>query len=419
MSASSWHRGRVGNRLVVVIVAVVALIGGGVAVALTTDGSPVTVTISDPSGTADPAAPAGPPSAGAPPASPQPRAETDEHLPRPFAVRTIDVAVTGDVLLHASVYDVALAGGDGAQGFRDMFAPIADEIRGADLALCHLEVPLSPDGGNLSSYPAFNGPPGVATALADTGYDGCSVASNHSLDQGPAGVIDTLQVLDSAGLGHAGMARSVADDTTPRLYEVDGVTVGHVSATYGMNGLVMPPDRQYLVDLIDPLDGVLAEAAAARAAGAEVVVVSMHWGSEYVTEPTATQRTQAEALMASPDVDLVVGHHAHVVQPVERYGDKAVVYGLGNFLSGQQGRFSPGTQDGVIVTVEVEVGPDGVAVGDIGYMPTWVEPGTYRVLPVPAALTDPGLAADRRAALEASLDRTRDAIGAAGVLSSP
>lgn len=396
--------------MVVGLVAALALVVGGVAVAVTVGGDPVEVSVSGGSAaTADDAVrPGDSPSTEA---APQVRDEVLEHPTRPPDIRTIELAVTGDVLLHGSVYDVALAGGDGAAGFRDMFAPVADLIRDADLALCHLEVPLSPDGNDLSTYPAFNGPPGVATALTDTGYEGCSVASNHSLDQGPTGVVDTLDVLDAAGLGHAGMARSAGEDTAPRVYEVEGVRVGHVSATYGLNGFVMPADRQWLVDLIDPLDGVLADAAATRAAGADVVVVSMHWGSEYLTEPTQLQREQAEALMASPDVDLVVGHHAHVVQPVQRYGDKAVVFGLGNFLSGQQGRHTAGTQDGVIVNVDLEVRPDGVAVGEIRYTPTWVEPQTYRVLPVPRALADQSLPADRRAALEASLRRTQTAIG--------
>lgn len=400
--------------MVVGLLLALALVSSGIAVALTVRGTPVTVSVSgehSPPVDVTEAAPT-PPTA----ATPRPRPELVEHRVRPPDVRTVEVAVTGDVLLHGSVYDVALAVGDGAAGFRDMFAPVADLIHDADLALCHLEVPLSPDGDNLSTYPAFNGPPGVASALAAAGYEGCSVASNHSLDQGPAGVVDTLDVLDSVGLGHAGMARSAAEDTAPRVYEVEGVRVGHVSATYGLNGLVMPADRQWLVDLVDPIDGVLAEAAATRAAGADVVVVSMHWGSEYVTEPTPLQREQATALMASPDVDLVVGHHAHVVQPVERHGDKAVVYGLGNFLSGQQGRHTAGTQDGVIVNVDLEVRPGGVTVGEIRYTPTWVEPRTYRVLPVPRTLTDATLPPDRRAALEASLVRTQTAIGPDAVL---
>ncbi len=332
---------------------------------------------------------------------------------RPQQVR---IAVTGDVLLHLPVVNAAT--GPTGRDFAPMLAPIAAVVREADLGLCHLEVPLSRDGSALSGYPVFQGPPEIAAALVSTGYAGCSTASNHSMDKGAAGVRSTLDVLDAAGLGHAGTARSLGEDATPTLYRVAtsagrDVVVAHVSATYGLNGFVVPADQPWLVDPIDPVTAITAEASLARAAGAQVIVVSVHWGEEYQVEPSAYQRAVAAELLASPDVDLIVGHHAHVVQPIERVGDKAVIYGLGNLLSGQGGRHTPGTQDGVVVTVTMSVSGAGeVAVTDIGYVPTWVEPTSYRALPVPASLADPSLSPDRRAALEASLDRTVTAIGA-------
>jgi poly-gamma-glutamate synthesis protein (capsule biosynthesis protein) len=353
------------------------------------------------------------------PEGPQPRPEVAEHPPRPAPVRSLEIVVTGDVLLHESVYRTALAaGGDGEAGFAAMLAPVRDLVADADLALCHLEVPLSRDGTGLAGYPAFRAPPGIAAALAGVGYDGCSTASNHALDRGPDGVVETLDVLDGAGLGHAGTARSPAEAATPQLYEVNGVTVGHVSATYGLNGLAVPADRPWLVRLDEPLDGVLADAAAARAAGADVVVASMHWGAEYRTEPTVTQREQARRLVDSPDVDVVVGHHAHVVQPVERVGDEVVVYGLGNFLSGQGGRHTAGTQDGVVVHLDLEVDRAGARVADVRFTPTWVEPGSYRVLSVVPVLASGDLP-QRRGALEASLARTTAAVGSGATLALP
>jgi poly-gamma-glutamate synthesis protein (capsule biosynthesis protein) len=162
------------------------------------------------------------------------------------------------------------------------------------------------------------------------------------------------------------------------MYRVGEVTVGHLSATWWLNGLRLPPGREFMVQMLDP-GQLLAQAQQMRRSGADVVVVSMHCCVEYVTLPTAHQREVARRLIASPDVDLVVGHHAHVIQPVEQIGDEYILYGLGNFLSGQRSR--PATQDGVIVTVEFALRGDGWAARRVEAYPTWVEGRSYRILP--------------------------------------
>jgi poly-gamma-glutamate synthesis protein (capsule biosynthesis protein) len=184
--------------------------------------------------------------------------------------------------------------------------------------------------------------------------------------------------------------------------------VAHLSYAYGFNGFVRPAGKEWLVNDIDPAR-VLADAEAARAAGAELVVVSLHWGNEYVHDVVAAQQSVADALAAVPGaVDLVVGHHAHVVQPISKVGSMWVVWGMGNLLSNN----SPGcctteASDGVVVTVTIgDTAPGGpVGVTDIAFTPTWNERTTFRVLPAEQTLTagaDPALAAD----LQASLDRT-------------
>ncbi|HEX2023588.1 MAG TPA: CapA family protein, partial [Acidimicrobiales bacterium] len=124
---------------------------------------------------------------------------------------TFTIAASGDFLAHRPV--VARAAGYGrtsgqAYDFRPMLAAVEPVVSAADLAICHLETPLSPDGRDLSGFPTFNVPGDLATAIAAAGYDTCSLASNHSLDRGPAGVAATLGVLDAAGIGHAGTART-------------------------------------------------------------------------------------------------------------------------------------------------------------------------------------------------------------------
>jgi poly-gamma-glutamate capsule biosynthesis protein CapA/YwtB (metallophosphatase superfamily) len=350
------------------------------------------------------------------------RAEIERRTPPPPpppVPRSFTLAVSGDVLPHQPV--VARAATGAGYDFEPMFAPIRPVVSSPDLALCHLEVPLSPDGQDLGGYPSFNVPSELASALAATGYDGCSTASNHSLDRHLGGVVATLDVLDGAGLGHAGTARSAEEDDAVVTYEVGGVRVAHLSATYGLNGRPLPTEAPWAVDLIDP--GVLlADAARARASGAEFVVVSLHWGVEYQTAPTEEQRVLAGQLLASPDIDLLVGHHAHVVQPIEWIGDELVIYGLGNSLSNQSSGCCPeATQDGMVVTVTVEEdlagGPPGsLRVRDVLVTPTWVERSTYRILPVTQVLADPALDPGLRAELEASRSRTTEAVGPAVIV---
>jgi len=232
----------------------------------------------------------------------------------------------------------ALYGGEVGEpfDFRPMFDPMRPVVEAADLALCHMEVPTAPDG-RLTSYPSFGAPGQVMDGLAHAGYDGCSTASNHSLDRGYPGVVRTLEELDRVGLGHSGTARGPWE-TGPRVYSLRAgtstVEVAHLSYAYGFNGYRLPADAPWAANQIDP-DRIRADAAAARAAGAELVVVSLHWGTEYQHQPDAFQRSTAEAILPGSEIDLVIGHHAHVVQPIEMVHGRYVVWGLGNQLSNQ------------------------------------------------------------------------------------
>jgi poly-gamma-glutamate capsule biosynthesis protein CapA/YwtB (metallophosphatase superfamily) len=344
-----------------------------------------------------------------PPAAPTPA------VSKP-APRTFTLAFTGDVLSHQAVTRQAAAnaarvGGRGYD-YRPMFAAVRPLISAADLAICHLETPLSRDNANLGGFPLFNVPFELAAALADAGYDGCSTASNHALDARADGVAATLEHLDRVQIGHAGTARSPEEAATPRLYRVQGVTVGHLSYTYGLNGIPLPPEQPWLVNLIDA-NRILADAGAARAAGAEFVVVSLHWGVEYRSSPTPEQSALAHQLLASPDIDLIVGHHAHVVQPVERIGAEYVVYGLGNFLSNQSAACcTAAAQDGIIIEARVTEGTkrNAFTVETLTFTPTRVDRSDFRIVPVALALDDPNLDSTLRAELGASWHRTTQVV---------
>jgi poly-gamma-glutamate capsule biosynthesis protein CapA/YwtB (metallophosphatase superfamily) len=320
---------------------------------------------------------------------------------------------SGDVLPHRSVVERARAYGARSgrrYDFRPMFAAIRPIVSAADLAVCHLETPLSPSGRQLSGYPAFNAPPQLAAAIRHAGYDACSTASNHSLDRGAPGVAGTLRVLDKAGLRHAGMARRPRE-ARPTILTVRGIRVALLSYTYGLNGFRLPRGRPWLVNLLSP-SRILADAKAARRAGSQFTVVFLHWGQEYRPAPTQAQRELARKLLADPSVDLIVGHHAHVVQPVRRIHGKWVAFGLGNSLSAQSAACCPAaTQDGVLLQVVLVRKADHYVVGDVRYTPTWVEHPSYRIHPVGQALAGGSASPAMRAALRASLHRTTTAVG--------
>jgi poly-gamma-glutamate synthesis protein (capsule biosynthesis protein) len=324
--------------------------------------------------------------------------------------REATIAFAGDVLIHSGVWEAADTGN--GYDFSPMLAPIAPQLSAADLAICHLEVTLGRPEDPLSSYPRFRAPPALATDLAEAGFDGCSVASNHALDFGEQGVAATLDAFDQVGIDHAGTARSPEESAQPARYEADGIRVAQLSYAYGFNGFIRPTGKEWLVDQIDPAL-ILADAQAARAAGAELVIVSLHWGNEYTHDVVAAQQVVADAIAAVPGaVDLIVGHHAHVVQPISKVGDLWVVWGMGNMLSNNTPRCCRDeATDGVVVTVTVGdvAGSGSVGVKGIAFTPTWNERTTFRVLPAAdalASLVDPALAAD----LRASFARTAESV---------
>ncbi len=318
------------------------------------------------------------------------------------------------MLLHESLHQQAArdaqAAGRTGYYFDPIFAAVRPVVSAADLAICHLETPLGPPTGPFTGYPLFQVPPQIAATLGRLGYDSCSTASNHTIDAGTAGVYRTLDALDAAGVRHAGSHRSAAEAATPTILNVRGVRVGHLAYTFSLNGLRRPADKPWLVDELSAT-AILAEARRAREAGAQIVIVSLHWGTEYDHRPDGMQRALARQLIGSPDVDLILGHHAHVVQPLERIGDKWVVFGMGNQVAWQNQ--AEDTRDGLMVRMTFrQVTPGHWRVVSAEALPTymWLA-NPARLVYVPAALDDPAtppavrsacLAARRRIAAAAT-----------------
>jgi poly-gamma-glutamate synthesis protein (capsule biosynthesis protein) len=281
---------------------------------------------------------------GAAVATAEPAREDAESSPTPPPPEeaTFTIVAGGDVLPHDTVNRYASE--TGVVDFVPLMAAVEPWIAGGDLAICNMEVPLAPPGTTPSGYPMFGAPTELAADLAALGWDGCSTGTNHALDRRYAGLVHTLDTFDAVGLGHDGTARSQAEADAPQLYRLERagqtITVAQIGATWGTNGIPIPADAPWAVDLLDA-ERIVAQATAAREAGADLVVATLHWGVEYRAEPTDDQVALAQALAASGRVDLVIGKHAHVPQPMDRLAGGPdgsgmwVAYGLGNFISNQ------------------------------------------------------------------------------------
>ncbi len=329
--------------------------------------------------------------------------------------------MAGDLLWHNSVWqsaraDAAATGrGRGGFDFDPMFAAVRPLVEAADVALCHEEVPFALPGRPLQSYPVFAAPPEVAPWLASMGFDGCTTASNHSVDQGWEGLAHTADLLDSNGVAPIGTFRSAAERRRPVVLTTDqGVRVGVVAGAYGLNGFPLPEGRPWAVSLWDA-DNLLAQAHRARATGADIVVVHLHGGTEYDHLPNADQVALVERLTRSPDVDLVLGEHAHVVQPITKVNGTWVVYGMGNLVA-QQETTRPDTYEGIAVRFGFRERPDGTfAVATAAYVPlTWNVFGAAGPIRVRRVVDDLAAGVGDRTHLLAVRDAVRDAVNALG-----
>lgn len=353
-----------------------------------------------------------------------PQSATTEAKPEPAPSRTATVVMSGDLLWHSGLWETAASVGARTgrlpYDFSDLFAGMRPVIEGADLAICHEEVPLSPDDQTPSGYPVFGAPQEVAPAIAETGWDLCTTSSNHSIDRGFAGIETTLREFDEVGLLHTGTFRSPEEREIPAIYTTaGGVRIAVVSGTYSTNGIPLPEGREWSVAMLDAAD-MIARAEAARAAGADVVLAAVHAGEEYVAEPNAQQIELAEALTASDAIDLVYGHHVHVVQPWAIVNGKWVVYGLGNMIATPPADYRRSHEGVTARFTFVEQPGGGFAVARAQYIPTLMDSywaGQTPVLRhVTAALgAGDGVASD----LETARAVTHDVVFSLGVPEAP
>lgn len=340
---------------------------------------------------------------------------------------TIRLAGVGDVMVHQSVKHTARANDDKGpeggnnKGWNLLFEDVADVLHVADVSFANLETPLveptTSDPWFLQSgaFPLFKAPPELAAALKWANFHVVSVANNHSLDQGEKGIASTLDAVRKAGLIPigAGHTRELAEG--PEILTVKGVRIGFLGAT----GFLNIPTR---FDSDEPQVAVLTDgnltAACQRVkelkGRVDLVVMSVHWGEEEMTTPREREVRHARALCEA-GVDVILGHHPHVLQPIEVFDAKdgrrcVIAYSLGNFVTGNPKNT---WRSSAILLVEAARGPEGrVLLTTYGYVPTWCTNdftakrvyNTERMIRnAQTALGDPSLTAAQRGNAQANL----------------
>lgn len=274
---------------------------------------------------------------------------------------------------HQGQLDAARHGGE--YDFTDCFSAIAPQVKAADFAAINFETTMGDT--RYTGYPCFCTPPAYASALKDAGFDLFLTANNHTLDRHDRGLRRTISLLDQMDIPHIGTYNNKEhrDSVLPFVANINGIKVGFLNYTYGTNGITLKTDA--IVDYIDTAL-ISRDIIATRKAGAELVAVAMHWGDEYHLLPNATQKQLADFLMRK-GVDMVIGGHPHVIQPMEmRTGadgrNQLLIYSLGNFISNMK---TTDTRGGAMASVHISRGDDGKArVDSASYTLVFTEPPT-------------------------------------------
>ncbi|MDW0116884.1 CapA family protein [Sporosarcina thermotolerans] len=274
----------------------------------------------------------------------------------------ITVGMIGDILLHHPLYTY--------DNYDASFSAVKDKMTGIDFLIANQE---SLPGGvelGLSGYPRFNSPKHIIRDLKANGVDLLSIANNHTMDKSERGLLNAINYMNEYGMPYIGAYESAEDRNEKRIFDVKGIRVGVLNYTYGLNGLPVPRGKDYMVSLIDREQMEIDIREIRKET--DVTVVSIHWGNEYALQPSEYQQELADWL-AAQQVDIVFGHHPHVLQPYAEIGKTKIFYSLGNFYSAQQ---FDSTYIGGIAEVTVSKGQYAarsfVEVGNSTFYPTAV-----------------------------------------------
>ena len=256
--------------------------------------------------------------------------ETKEVKKEKVKEEKLSLVMVGDALLHSSLYNDAYQ--NGTYNFSPQLELIKPIVQNYDLAFYNQESILGGTSLGLSSYPTFNSPQEFGDAMVDAGFNLVSLANNHTMDKGVKAIESSCNYWKTKDVLTAGSYCSGEEADNIQVKEKNGIKYALLAYTYGTNGISVPQDKPYLVNLYSD-EKAKADIEKVRDK-VDLLIVSMHWGTEYRSEPTDEQKREAEYL-SSLGVDIIIGTHPHVIEPITYIGNTLVIYSLGNFISAQ------------------------------------------------------------------------------------
>lgn len=283
----------------------------------------------------------------------------------------------GDVMCHNTQYWDAYDKNTNTYDFSYVFDDIRSYTSQPDITIGSLETSFAGEERGYSNYPRFNTPDALAYGLKGIGVDILSTAGNHCLDMGFSGLSRTIDVLDTAGISHLGTYKTQEERDTLLIKDVKGVKIAFINYTYGTNGIPVPSDKPFCVNLIDK-DLIKKDIESAKSQNVDIIVACMHWGTEYRTTANDEQKELADFLFQN-GVDIVLGNHPHTLEPMEKRTvtlddgstkDGFIIYALGNFICDQN---AENTRNSIILNLTITKLTDGkISIDKAEYTPIYM-----------------------------------------------
>ena len=290
---------------------------------------------------------------------------------------SFNLTAVGDIMCHNTQYMDAYNADTGEYDFSYVFKDIEYYIKNSNITVANLETTFAGEDVGYSNYPRFNTPDALAYNLKKLGVDVVSTAGNHSLDYGFNGLSRTIDILDRADISHVGTYQTQEERETIVFKYVKGIKIAFLNYAYGTNGITIPSDKSYCINLIDK-ELIKNDIENAKSQGADILIASVHWGTEYSTIPNDTQNELTDFLFQN-GVNIILGTHPHVLQKIEKRTvtledgttqDSFIIYSLGNFISDQN---AENTRTSIILDLQITKHTNNtITIDNVSYIPIYM-----------------------------------------------